>query len=47
MRDAVRSLYNNHIHRLFVVDPQMHPVGVFALSDVIAILQETASPRPH
>jgi predicted transcriptional regulator len=41
--DAVKRLHTEHLHRLFVVDAQNKPVGVFSLTDVLTELAHSIS----
>eukprot|EP01114_Cavostelium_apophysatum_P010483 TRINITY_DN2423_c0_g1_i1.p1 TRINITY_DN2423_c0_g1~~TRINITY_DN2423_c0_g1_i1.p1 ORF type:complete len:325 (+),score=83.89 TRINITY_DN2423_c0_g1_i1:85-1059(+) len=38
LRDAIVTLNQHHVHRVFVVDPNSSPIGVFSLCDLITFL---------
>lgn len=48
---ASRVMCNEHIHRLFVIDPKNHPIGVVSTMDIVAamvnVIDEMETQAPH
>lgn len=44
VRSVITKLYNNRIHRLYIVDSEHKPLGVISLGDVFHYLLESLSP---
>jgi len=42
---AIKSMHNNHVHRIYVVDHNNKPVGVVSVSDIVKLIAKDYNQR--